>query len=336
MCGPFQYASWHRSSCLWKSLLLLCSYPFLYFHPSWVLGDHVHLLLILLLLNVFFFQLSVSLLPRLNPTSPAIKHLVDVVYDVECRSQLGQCGQPESYHPRSCLGWSSWGHAGSQAHIWLCESVPSRSTGWWKGLPCQTLLHQGRQIQRTVCRALGEGPGLWDLMGFKEHKAIKSSQAVPQQMKRNKMLGGTTSSNMENVIRATSNNSDGFTATSAVVVGPSTAGMKSLCRRRWTYWPIWHHASRHLEVRPHHWCRWARCPWTHWAIVPHLRGHAPWRSGVGKTALGRMLAMMFSRFHGGACTFRSASDLDFFRRVFFDKTCPALYDDGDSVVLPLS
>ena len=39
-----------------------------------------------------------------HPTSPAIKHLVDVVYDVECRSQLGQCGQPESYHPRSCLG----------------------------------------------------------------------------------------------------------------------------------------------------------------------------------------------------------------------------------------
>ena len=42
-----------------------------------------------------------------------------------------------------------------------------------------------------------------------------------------------------------------------------------------------------------------------------------------------MLAMMFSRFHGGTGTFRSASDFDFFRGVFFDKTCPALYDDGE-------
>ena len=67
-------------------------------------------------------------------------------------------------------------------------------------------------------------------------------------------------------------------------------------------------------------------------IIPHLRGHALWllgELGVGKTPLGRMLAMMFSRFHGGTGTFRSASDFDFFRGVFFDKTCPALYDDGE-------
>ena len=39
--------------------------------------------------------------------------------------------------------------------------------------------------------------------------------------------------------------------------------------------------------------------------------------------------MMFSRHHGGSGTFRSASDFDFFRGVFFEKTCPALYDDGE-------
>eukprot|EP00435_Cladocopium_sp_Y103_P037440 s1793_g9.t3 len=67
-------------------------------------------------------------------------------------------------------------------------------------------------------------------------------------------------------------------------------------------------------------------------VVPHLRGHALWllgEPGVGKTPLGRMLAMMFSRFHGGTGTFRSASGFDFFRGVFFGKTCPALYDDGE-------
>lgn len=36
-------------------------------------------------------------------------------------------------------------------------------------------------------------------------------------------------------------------------------------------------------------------------IVPHLRGHASWplgEPGLGKTLLGRILAMMFSRHHG--------------------------------------
>ena len=67
-------------------------------------------------------------------------------------------------------------------------------------------------------------------------------------------------------------------------------------------------------------------------LVPYLRGHALWllgEPGVGKTPLGRIIAMMFSRYHGGTGTYRSASDFDFFRGVFFDKTCPALYDDGE-------
>ena len=68
------------------------------------------------------------------------------------------------------------------------------------------------------------------------------------------------------------------------------------------------------------------------SIVPFLRGHALWmlgEPGVGKTPLGRILAMMFSRYHNGAGTFRTASDFDFFRGIFFDKTVPALYDDGE-------
>lgn len=39
--------------------------------------------------------------------------------------------------------------------------------------------------------------------------------------------------------------------------------------------------------------------------------------------------MMLSLYHGGSGTFRSASDFDFFRGVFFEKTCPALCDDGE-------
>ena len=67
-------------------------------------------------------------------------------------------------------------------------------------------------------------------------------------------------------------------------------------------------------------------------LVPFLRGHALWllgEPGVGKTPLARIIAMMFSRHYGGSGTFRTASDFDFFRGVHFDKTVPALYDDGE-------
>jgi hypothetical protein len=66
-------------------------------------------------------------------------------------------------------------------------------------------------------------------------------------------------------------------------------------------------------------------------IVPHLRDHALWllgEPGKGKTPLGRILAMMFSRFHGGSGTFRTSNDLDFFKGIPFTKCVPALYDDG--------
>ncbi|CAJ1327952.1 unnamed protein product [Effrenium voratum] len=67
-------------------------------------------------------------------------------------------------------------------------------------------------------------------------------------------------------------------------------------------------------------------------IVPYLRDRSLWllgEPGKGKTPLGRIIAMMFSRYHGGAGTFRSASDFDFFRGVHFDNSIPALYDDGE-------
>ena len=66
-------------------------------------------------------------------------------------------------------------------------------------------------------------------------------------------------------------------------------------------------------------------------ILPHLRLHSLWllgQSGVGKTPLARIIAMMFSRHYGGTGTFRTASEFDFFRGLFFEKTCPAVFDDG--------
>ena len=66
-------------------------------------------------------------------------------------------------------------------------------------------------------------------------------------------------------------------------------------------------------------------------IVPCLRDHALWllgEAGRGKTPLGRIVAMMFSRFHGGTGSFRTSADLDFFKGIPFTKCVPALYDDG--------
>ena len=57
--------------------------------------------------------------------------------------------------------------------------------------------------------------------------------------------------------------------------------------------------------------------------------------GVGKTPLARITAMMFSRYHGGDGHFRTAEDFDFFRGVHFDKSTPALYDDGDVSLEPI-
>ena len=66
-------------------------------------------------------------------------------------------------------------------------------------------------------------------------------------------------------------------------------------------------------------------------IVPCLRDHALWllgEAGKGKTPLGRIIAMMFSRHHGGIGAFRTTADLDFFKGIPFTKCVPALYDDG--------
>ena len=65
-------------------------------------------------------------------------------------------------------------------------------------------------------------------------------------------------------------------------------------------------------------------------VVPCLRDHALWllgEAGRGKTPLGRTIAMMFSRCHGGEGTFRTTADLDFFKGIHFSKTVPALFDD---------
>ena len=66
-------------------------------------------------------------------------------------------------------------------------------------------------------------------------------------------------------------------------------------------------------------------------LVPHLCNHSLCllgEPGKGKTPLERIVAMLFSRFHGGDGSFRSTSDLDFFRGIHFTKGIPALHD-GD-------
>ena len=73
-------------------------------------------------------------------------------------------------------------------------------------------------------------------------------------------------------------------------------------------------------------------------IVPYLREHAIWilgEPGKGKTPLGRVSAMMFSRFHGGVGSYRTGSDVDYFRGCPFSTVVPAIYDDGEIGLEPV-
>jgi hypothetical protein len=68
------------------------------------------------------------------------------------------------------------------------------------------------------------------------------------------------------------------------------------------------------------------------SLVHHCMDKSAWflgEPGVGKTLVARLLAMMWSRFHGGDGAFKTANDMDFFRGAHFTKTLPALFDDGD-------
>ena len=72
--------------------------------------------------------------------------------------------------------------------------------------------------------------------------------------------------------------------------------------------------------------------------IGFLLDHSLWlmgEPGVGKTPLARITAMMFSRYHGGDGHFRTAEDFEFFRGVHFNKSTPALYDDGDVSLEPI-
>ena len=74
------------------------------------------------------------------------------------------------------------------------------------------------------------------------------------------------------------------------------------------------------------------------SIVPYLREHSLWllgEPGKGKTPLGRVIAMMFSRFHGGTGSYRSGSDFDYFRGCPVSTQVPAIYDDGDIGAEPI-
>ena len=68
------------------------------------------------------------------------------------------------------------------------------------------------------------------------------------------------------------------------------------------------------------------------SLVPHCMDKSVWflgEPGVGKTLVARLLAMMWSRYHGGNGSLKTANDMDFFRGAAFTKMIPALFDDGD-------
>ena len=72
--------------------------------------------------------------------------------------------------------------------------------------------------------------------------------------------------------------------------------------------------------------------------IGFLLDHSLWlmgEPGVGKAPLARVTAMMFSRYHGGDGHFRTPEDFDFFRGLHFNKSTPALYDDGDVSLEPI-
>ena len=72
--------------------------------------------------------------------------------------------------------------------------------------------------------------------------------------------------------------------------------------------------------------------------IGFLLDHSLWlmgEPGVGKAPLARVTAMMFSRYHGGDGHFRAPEDFDFFRGLHFNKSTPALYDDGDVSLEPI-
>ena len=67
-------------------------------------------------------------------------------------------------------------------------------------------------------------------------------------------------------------------------------------------------------------------------IAPHLYDHALWilgESGKGKTTLGMVVAMMFSRYHGGCGACRSTSIPNLLKGGGFSKHIPVIYDDGE-------
>ena len=67
-------------------------------------------------------------------------------------------------------------------------------------------------------------------------------------------------------------------------------------------------------------------------IASYLRDHALWilgEAGKGKTSLGMVVAMMFSRCHGGCGACRSTCVLNLLKGGGFSKQIPVIYDDGE-------
>ena len=122
----------------------------------------------------------------------------------------------------------------------MTKSRDNMSHAWWRARALRshgkgsTSTRQGGDSNTcwSSSVAINSDVSLWVL------KSAKSLQAVPLQMERIRMLGGISSSNMENVTRATSSNSAGSTTTSTAMVVLSMDGMKSSFKGLWTLWPM--------------------------------------------------------------------------------------------------
>ena len=160
---------------------------------------------------------------------------------------------------------------------------------------------------------------------------LQKSESLHQVLPHLRMTGGSSSKSMVKWTRVIWSSSKGSITISTWKVVPSMVGRNAWRRKLWSPWPTTQTAKLcqrydltivdfEPEIRD-----------IMEKIVPSLQHHALWllgEAGKGKTPLGPVIAMMLSRYHGGQGTYRTTSDLDFFKGIPFTKKFPAL-DDGN-------
>ena len=221
--------------------------------------------------------------------------------------------------PQTCL-CGRW-----QGVQWLCSIPSSRQ---WKGD------RMGPPEQEASQKGLSMDAGAVGGCNSESILLLQKSESLHQVLLHLRMTGGSSSKSMVKWTRVIWSSSNGSITISTWKVVPSMVGRNAWCRKLWIPWPTTQTAKlcqRYdltiVEFEPETRDIMEK-------IVPSLRHHALWllgEAGKGKTPLGRVIAMMFSRYHGGQGTYRTTSDLDFFKGIPFTKKFPALFDDGNSV-----